>query len=105
MHWRAQAASRANWKQAAWGMAVGVRRLAEGLPWTAVRITATYRYRKGNRRDWDNLMAQLKPLLDGIVAAGVMTDDSTAVIIELQHAYECPAKRDEVELRVERWDG
>lgn len=54
------------------------------------------------KRDFDNGVASLKPLTDGIVTAGVMVDDSTEVIegFTVEYVYERGAS--EVRYRVRR---
>ena len=46
------------------------------FPWPAVDVEVTFRYTTANRRDVGNLIASLKPVLDGLVTAGVIKDDS-----------------------------
>ena len=45
-------------------------------PYHRVHITITYVSKDKRRRDMDNLLASTKPAIDGIVAAGVIEDDS-----------------------------
>lgn len=47
-----------------------------------VRVTLTYTPADSRRRDADNLVALLKPICDGIVDAGVVTDDDPAHMIK-----------------------
>ena len=44
-------------------------------PWHAVNIQANYYYTCRRRRDPDNLIAMLKPAIDGLVVGGVLVDD------------------------------
>lgn len=54
-----------------------VRLLARGLgPFEAIHVRLHYRPPDRIRRDADNLVATLKPCIDGLVAAGVVRDDS-----------------------------
>jgi Holliday junction resolvase RusA-like endonuclease len=39
------------------------------------------------RRDWDNAIAARKPLMDGLVDAGVLTDDSNRVVKRLGFGF------------------
>jgi Holliday junction resolvase RusA-like endonuclease len=40
------------------------------------------------RRDLDNLIASIKPLTDGLVAARILEDDSTDVVSEMLFAWD-----------------
>lgn len=71
-----------------------------GKPWELVAVTITWRSEDKRRRDWDNLLAATKPYLDGMVAAGVMADDSTQAVLSLSLEYERLAHRDETEITV-----
>ena len=44
----------------------------------AIHVRLNYRPKDRRRRDADNLVATLKPCLDGLVAAGVIPDDTPA---------------------------
>lgn len=45
-------------------------------------VAVTFTVPTKGRRDMDNLLATLKPLLDGMVDAGVVVDDSIATLVE-----------------------
>lgn len=47
-----------------------------------IQVTLTYIPKDSRRRDADNLVATLKPICDGIVDAGVVTDDDPAHMIK-----------------------
>lgn len=47
-----------------------------------IQVTLTYYPKDSRRRDADNLVATLKPICDGIVDAGVVTDDDPAHMIK-----------------------
>lgn len=73
MHWRVKATHTKAWRGVAYDLA---RR--EQIP-TLQRMTAVLHYRpRDNRaRDVDNLVASLKPLIDGLRDAHVVDDDDT----------------------------
>lgn len=48
-----------------------------------VRVTLTYIPRDSRRRDADNLVATYKPICDGIVDAGVVTDDDPLHMVKV----------------------
>lgn len=98
VHWAVKAAAtataRASWKAAA-DERLGLMRATGTLPLAVVKLTVTaYLCRKGPKtqkeeylkstgyrpRDEDNLMAAMKPAYDGIVSAGLVTDDSSQYV-------------------------
>jgi hypothetical protein len=85
-HWRQVAKDNADWKLATEEAATKVREAWEsthGLRWRTMKLVlldVTFLVSTHGRRDWDNLTSTLKPELDGIVAAGIIADDSTDVI-------------------------
>lgn len=85
-HWRAIARDNATWKAAAVeaaGIAVGQWQRDHGLDWrtlSKVALSVTFIVPTRIRHDVDNLISTLKPLLDGVVAANVIEDDSFEVI-------------------------
>lgn len=79
VHWRskANAVSEARWlagEKARVAMAV----VGTGT-WTRARYTATFIFPDRRSRDLDNLMAMLKPYLDGIADAGLVENDRSLV--------------------------
>ena len=81
-HWRVTALDNDTWKGAA-----RVAALASLPPdWTPLEwceAEVTFLFPTRGRRDWDNAIASTKPCWDGIVAAGVIVDDSMRVIDRL----------------------
>lgn len=47
-------------------------------------VTLVYRDKAGVRHDLDNLVAAAKPVLDGIVDAGVLAEDDTEHLVDLR---------------------
>jgi hypothetical protein len=72
-HWAARNRAAQALKKAAWAMTVSAK--VPRLERIGVRVL--YDPPDRRRRDHDNLAATLKPLIDGIVAAGVVGDDDT----------------------------
>lgn len=95
-HWRTVARDNEEWKAIVEGKATAVREAWEarhGLRWRPLRVarlSVTFIVPDHRRRDWDNLISTMKPELDGIVAAGILVDDSTDVIgfIRFEVEYE-----------------
>lgn len=77
-HWRIRAV-RQEWKDRT---VMAVREIGgvPGAPWSRAQVGVTWRCRLNRRRDFDNLVSGIKPLLDGLVEAGVLEDDSTDVL-------------------------
>lgn len=60
-----------------WREQVGWLAKAQRIPrLDRVHVAMTFRPPNNNRRDADNLVATLKPVLDGLVDAGVVADDN-----------------------------
>lgn len=90
-HWAKRAAAAREWKRDAFYAAMEARELHRGmvkfpLQSAALRIVIVSPTRV--RRDPDNAIASAKPLIDGLVKAGVLSDDSFAVVRELTVAQE-----------------
>ena len=91
-HWRSIARDNVVWKEAAIIVAEHARALWEnrhGLRWHPLRmakVEVIFGLHTHAHRDWDNLVCSIKPELDGIVAAGLLVDDSTDVIASISFA-------------------
>lgn len=89
-HWRQVAKDNATWKATAEFEAVTARAAWEtkhALAWRPVTravVSVAFGLPDRRTRDLDNLIASCKPLLDGIVAAGVLVDDSITVIQKIE---------------------
>jgi len=86
-----------DWKTATIA-AVGGRHPETPLP--SVRLVLVALTKTRGRRDPDNFAAACKPIIDGLVLAGVLVDDSFAVIRELVVRRE---QADRNAVRVEVW--
>ncbi len=87
-HWRTTAADNKDWKDAAFAAAEAA---SDGTYWVApkaARVRVTFIVPTRTRRDLDNLIASTKPLTDGLVACGVLRDDSTEAITEMTFGVE-----------------
>lgn len=95
-HFRTVARDNANWKEVAKGAAAIARgdwTHRHSLVWRSFArctLSITFVVPQKRARDWDNVVSTMKPLLDGIVQAGIIDDDSDAVIewIGLSIRYE-----------------
>lgn len=86
-HWRVTALDNETWKGAA--RVVALASLPPG--WTPLErcvADVTFVFPTKGRRDWDNAIASTKPCWDGLVAAGVLVDDSMQVIELLTWSWE-----------------
>lgn len=66
-------------------------RLPRSMPWDSVKVKVTYvlgYVKSPRRRDWDNLIGSTKGFWDGLVKAGVLTDDSMDVVQEVTFSKE-----------------
>ena len=70
---------------------IGWLSFEQGIPPVPIRkahITVTFVSRDKRRRDVDNLFASMKPYIDGLVAVGVLLDDSaTNVRYTIQYEH------------------
>ena len=89
-HWRQVQHDNAEWKSAAYTVAANERRKWEsehGLNWRPLGhavVSVAFGLPDRRTRDLDNLIASTKPLLDGIVGAGILLDDSIDVIQKME---------------------
>jgi Holliday junction resolvase RusA-like endonuclease len=63
-----------------------------GPPLGTAIVTVAWGLPDRRRRDWDNLFASTKPILDGLKAAGVIKDDSVRDISPVLIWYYSPGK-------------
>lgn len=76
-----------DWKHRAWVATL------EQRPYPKLdqaRLEVEFVFKRRGRRDYDNLVASLKPVIDGIVVAGALWDDS----IDILHTITLRAKVD-----------
>lgn len=100
-HWRI-AKVRTSWKVAT------VEAISLPESWEVLKhchVSITWRCKVRRRRDFDNLVSGLKPLLDGLVAGGVIEDDDTSCVMLLGPLrVEVGAERDETIMEVTECD-
>lgn len=80
-HWSVKT-SREQWREAAFVAALDA--IPEG--WETLQranVAVLWRYHVRRTRDLDNLVAGLKPILDGLVLARVLEDDHSGVLESL----------------------
>ena len=78
LHWAVLARSRSDfrgWTKLAAKDALARSGRSDDFPLRAATLEATFFVKTHRRRDPDNLLASLKPLVDGLVDAGVLVDD------------------------------
>lgn len=102
-HWEVRR-SREEWRRTSWLVA---RAAGDRERMSRVRIDATWRFRVQRDRDLDNLIAGLKPILDGLVDAGMITGDSSEVVQEITGRVEVVGSKgqDGILLRIEEVQG
>lgn len=79
LHWRRLAAERKEWRTSTFLSAIqAIRSGGHGgdFPLDRIEVQPVFTFRTRRRRDTDNLVAMLKPLLDGLVDANVVPDDT-----------------------------
>ncbi len=85
-HWHAIAKDNETWKHTTMisaGWAKHDWEARHGLKWAPLRhadVRVTFGLASRRAHDLDNLIGSIKPELDGIVAAGILIDDSIRVI-------------------------
>jgi Holliday junction resolvase RusA-like endonuclease len=93
-HWARRAAEAKRWKRDTYLAAVSARNALLTrypgviLPLTEARVRCVIVTKSAVRRDPDNAIASMKPLIDGVVQAGILADDSFSVITDLSVAVE-----------------
>ena len=89
-HWARRAAEARGWRQAALYAALDARNRHADVPFplhsAAIRVVIVSPTTV--RRDPDNAIASVKPIIDGLVRAGILADDSFAVVRDLSVAVE-----------------
>lgn len=98
-NWYVAAAERKRWRRLSGLSALAAKNRA-GIkgPWDRVRLVIT---RCSTRpMDFDNRVASAKPIVDGLMDARVIADDSDAVIVERDYRWE-RAERGHGKVRVE----
>lgn len=101
-HWRAIAKDNEAWKADAQRIAAStLAALPDGwVPLGAAELEIVFVVPDRRARDLDNLIASTKPLTDGLVAAGVLTDDSIAVLGTIRYGWRHEPRVDATEYLV-----
>jgi Holliday junction resolvase RusA-like endonuclease len=79
-HYHARSDEAATWRNAARFYGLDAANKAKWVPPLRVTVEITAICKTHQRRDPDNFTASIKPILDGMVDAGCLMDDSFAVI-------------------------
>ena len=82
-HWATKGKNAAQWRRDAAILALDAANKAKWLTPDTCTIGVVGLFKDHKRHDPDNLLAAIKPCLDGIVDAGVIADDSFSVIRRL----------------------
>lgn len=92
--------SREEWRTATFVRALDSRP-GSFRPLARASLGVTWRYRVRRNRDLDNLVAGLKPMIDGLVDAGILEDDHSGILVALgPFRVEIGAEQDETVLVV-----
>ncbi len=87
-NWRVKYGNSKKWRKLAAEAAWGVWSLSKrcGKPLERVKLTLI----RGSTRecDYDNLVASFKPVIDGLMDAGVITDDNSKIVCQRQYIWE-----------------
>lgn len=86
-HWRLKAEHNASWRHDAKLQAIDV---VNRMRWRApdrARMVVTFHLPDSTRRDLDNLIGSTKPLLDGLVDARVLRDDSLRHLVAVTYRW------------------
>ena len=68
---------------------IGMREiLSKSMPWRYVSIRATYFHKTWRFLDRDNILASLKSAFDGMVDAGILTDDKDVTHLPVVREYD-----------------
>ena len=81
-YWRVRK-DREEWHGIALLAARAARGPGFGPPFARASLAVEWRCRTQRRRDYDNLVAGLKPLIDGLVSAGIIEDDDSDHLVAL----------------------
>ena len=81
-HWRTRAKSKSEWEAR---VHLAVIHDRPELPLTSARISFTRC--SSSEPDFDNLVASFKPVMDGLVKAGVIEDDKPSVIGQPEYLW------------------
>ena len=86
-HWRTTHRDNKVWKEAAYWSAIDATSEWEEDPLiTKGTVAIEFVVPDRRRRDLDNLISSSKVLTDGIVAAGVLADDSSDVLVSVTYS-------------------
>jgi Holliday junction resolvase RusA-like endonuclease len=100
MHWAKAAKIKKQWENDILYtlLTTHALRAGEQFPYKKANIKITYYFATNRRRDADNL--NLKFLLDGIVKAGIIKDDSTNVIGQVETSWGVDKAKPRVEIEI-----
>jgi len=74
----------------------------EDIPWEFAEVKPTYYHKDKRRRDEDNFQGMLKATYDGLVDAGLVSDDDSLHMHKHVPRFELDKANPRVELLVER---
>lgn len=102
MHWAKAARIKKQWENdILWAfLAIGRTWKKDEFPYQKAHVKVTYYFTTNRRRDADNL--NLKFILDGIVKAGIIKDDSTNIIGQPEVSWAVDKKNPRVEIEIQQ---
>lgn len=96
-NWRTKHGQAKKWKQLVF---IAVSKHIPDKPFMKAKLTLT-RF-SAKRPDFDGLVAGFKPVIDGLVEAGVITNDDFSVVGVPEYLHEImPPKKGKIKIKVE----
>lgn len=100
-HWGRRARERKVWRDATvWAVREAYPRSSLPGRFVPVEVAVTFVYGVRRTRDRDNMVASLKPVLDGLVDARVLADDGPEHLVRLSVDEEVSDRRAGIYVRV-----
>lgn len=100
MHWRKKSRAVRTYRRDA--LLITLSWCGSFQGWPAAVAQATFFFATRRRRDADNFAAMLKPAFDGIVAAGLICNDSFEHLTHEKPVFDFDPKNPRVEIRLRR---
>ena len=97
-HWKKRYAHDVSWKKAVWAMVFKSGKPMDPLPKAKIRLVR----HSSSRPDYEGLVSTFKPILDGLIEAKVISNDTFDVIGIPEYTWEkAAAKQGKIEVFVE----
>lgn len=101
-HWAVLARMKGHWRQQAGMVGKSARNAAQVGPATGPRVVTILMHRAAFTLDMDNAFAAVKPVVDGLKDAGLIMDDTPALLeLRVQQTRASHRKEQKTEITVE----